>query len=138
MMQCWTSLVHCHSPVTSPVGLYYYHNQQTPPPVQPAGIAMIAARKRKDAHNPRWTSRDKEKIRVIEDSTQELLNHTAKQGQPRTTPAGRTFTNIRKGSIKIFSLFRGGKSEFCFSTLVSRVTYISVRSRRKLCTGSDR
>jgi hypothetical protein len=71
---------------------------------------MIAARKRKDAHMPRWPSRDKEKIRVIDHTTQELLNGTSKHVQPRTTPTSRTFTNIRKNSIKIFSLFRGGKS----------------------------
>jgi hypothetical protein len=99
------------SQVTTTVGLYHYPNQQTSQTVLLGSINMITARKRKDARNPRWASRDKDKIRVIEHSRQEMLHSTTKQVQPRTTPAGRTFTNIRKGSIKIFSLFRGVKSK---------------------------
>jgi serine/threonine protein kinase len=74
-------------------------------------LSFVPNRKRKETHNPRWASRSKDKIRVIEHSGQELLQTTPKPVQPHSaTPAGRTFNNFRKSSIRIFSLFRGGKS----------------------------
>ncbi|EAT82727.2 hypothetical protein SNOG_09462 [Parastagonospora nodorum SN15] len=74
-------------------------------------MSLVPTRKRKDAHNQRWASRSKEKVRVVEHSGQDLLGNSSKPVQPRTsTPARRTFINIRKSSIRIFSLFRGGKS----------------------------
>jgi serine/threonine protein kinase len=76
-------------------------------------LSFVPNRKRKDTHNPRWTSRSKDKVRIVEDSGQELLQNAPKHVQPRSaTPAGRTINNIRKSSNKIFSLFRGGKSMF--------------------------
>ncbi|KAH7064482.1 hypothetical protein BKA63DRAFT_572381 [Paraphoma chrysanthemicola] len=74
-------------------------------------MALVHARKRKDAHNPRWASRDKGKVRLIEHSGQELLGASAKTTQARNSiSASGTFTNLRNGSIKIFSIFRSGKS----------------------------
>jgi hypothetical protein len=76
-------------------------------------ISLLPTRKRKDTPNRRWGSREKDKRRVIEHSGQDLIESTAKPVQRRTTtPAGRTFTNFRKSSIRIFSLLRGGKGEF--------------------------
>ncbi|KAH3958497.1 hypothetical protein HBH98_076630 [Parastagonospora nodorum] len=83
-------------------------------------MSLVPTRKRKDAHNQRWASRSKEKVRVVEHSGQDLLGNSSKPVQPRTsTPARRTFINIRKSSIRIFSLFRGGKSPVTSSAMAT-------------------
>jgi hypothetical protein len=74
----------------------------------PMMMSLVPPRKRKDTHNPRWASRDKDKVRVVGNSSDRLLSNPTKPVQPR---AGRKFTNFRKGSIKILSLFRNGKSK---------------------------
>lgn len=72
-------------------------------------MSLMATRKRKDAHNPLLTSRDKEKIRVVERSADG--NGPVKSSRSRNgTPASRTLTNLRRGGIRIFSIFRNGKS----------------------------
>jgi hypothetical protein len=77
----------------------------------PAMLSLVPNRKRKDTANVRWTTRDKDKVRVVDLSGQDLLNSTVALNRPRSsTPASRTFTNLRKGSSKFFSLFRAGKS----------------------------
>jgi hypothetical protein len=107
-------LPHHHSSNTTLFKQHYYSN----PRARTSSIRAYAAsmmslvptRKRKDTPNRRWGSREKDKIRLIEHSGQDLVESTAKPAQRRTsTPAGRTLTNFRKSSIRIFSLLRGGK-----------------------------
>lgn len=69
-------------------------------------MSLVPARKRKDIHNPLLTSRDKGKIRVVERSADGAKPSHSRNG----TPASRTLTNLRRGSIRIFSIFRNGKS----------------------------
>jgi hypothetical protein len=72
-------------------------------------LSLVPNRKRKEAANLRWATRDKDKVRVVDLSGQDLLNSTIALNRPRSsTPASRTFTNLRKGSCRFFSLFRGG------------------------------
>ncbi|KAF2821592.1 kinase-like protein [Ophiobolus disseminans] len=74
-------------------------------------MALVPTRKRKDIRNPRWASRDKSKVRLIEHSGHELLSCSTKPVPARvSSSAGRTLSNIRKGSFRIFSIFRNGKS----------------------------
>jgi hypothetical protein len=74
-------------------------------------LSLVPARKRKEAPNPIQLSRDKGKVRVIERSAEGLSSGSAKNLQGRnSTPASRTFTTLRRESIKIFSIFRNGKS----------------------------
>ncbi|KAG9193318.1 hypothetical protein G6011_03353 [Alternaria panax] len=74
-------------------------------------MSFVPARKRKEAHNPIQSSRDKGKVRVIERSAEGYSSRSTKDLQGRdSTPASRTFTTLRRGSIKIFSIFRNGKS----------------------------
>jgi hypothetical protein len=106
-----------HSPNTTLVKQHYYPNPRTSTSSTQSSaasmISLLPTRKRKDTPNRRWGSREKDKRRVIEHSGQDLIESTAKPVQRRTTtPAGRTFTNFRKSSIRIFSLLRGGKGEF--------------------------
>lgn len=73
-------------------------------------MSLVAPRKRKDTHNPRWASREKGKIRIVEHSAEGLVNGTTVKTGPRAgTSTGRTFINLRKGSIKLLSVFRNGK-----------------------------
>ncbi|CAN9197814.1 unnamed protein product [Alternaria alternata] len=73
--------------------------------------SLVRARKRKEAHNQIHLSRDKGKIRVIERSAEGHSSPSTKNLQGRnSTPASRTFTTLRRGSIKIFSIFRNSKS----------------------------
>ena len=74
-------------------------------------MSLVATRKRKDAHNTITTSHDKGKVRLIEksaDGTQEFVNKFPRLRS--SLPNTRAFSNIRRGSIKIFSVFRSGKS----------------------------
>jgi hypothetical protein len=64
-------------------------------------MTLVPARKRKDSRNLRDASHDKSKKRVTERS-----------GQRNSSQAGRRMSNFRKGSIRIFSILRGGKSTF--------------------------
>lgn len=75
-------------------------------------MSLVPTRKRKDFHNPGQEAQDKGKVRVVERSVEAHPVATAKRPHARnTTPAGRTFTTLRRGSIRIFSIFRNGKSK---------------------------
>jgi hypothetical protein len=78
----------------------------------------MPTRKRKDTHNPRWATRSKDKIRVIEHSAERLVDTSTKSSPPRV---GRTLTNLRNGSFKLFSIFRSGKSRHPNSTAFRRL-----------------
>ncbi|KAF1919260.1 hypothetical protein BDU57DRAFT_135267 [Ampelomyces quisqualis] len=81
-------------------------------------MALVNTRKRKDTAGQRGASRDKDKIRIVEHSGHELCGSSPRPLRPCSSgPAGRTFTNFRRGSIKIFSFFRGGKSPATRSTI---------------------
>ncbi|KAI8938614.1 hypothetical protein NX059_004486 [Plenodomus lindquistii] len=69
-------------------------------------ISLVATRKRKDINSPRLNSRDKGKVRVVERSADGEKASRSRSG----TPASRTLTNLRRGGIRIFSIFRNGKS----------------------------
>ena len=84
-------------------------------------MSLVAARKRKDAHNPQLTSRDKGKIRVVERSADRIGPAKLSRGRDGT-PASRTLTNLRRGSIRILSMFRNGKSVFGGTPSVRRHT----------------
>ncbi|RYN55861.1 hypothetical protein AA0114_g3220 [Alternaria tenuissima] len=74
-------------------------------------MPLVPVRKRKEAHNQIHLSSDKGKIRVIERSAEGHSSLSTKNLQGRnSTPASRTFTTLRRGSIKIFSIFRNSKS----------------------------
>ncbi|KAJ5025990.1 serine threonine-protein kinase cbk1 [Bipolaris maydis] len=73
-------------------------------------MSLVPTRKRKDVHNPGQEAQDKGKVRLVERSVDAHPVATAKRPHARnTTPAGRTFTTLRRGSIRIFSIFRNGK-----------------------------
>lgn len=81
-------------------------------------MSLVPARKRKDVHNLIQPSRDKGKVRVIERSAEGYSSRSTTNLQGRnSTPASRTFTTLRRGSIKIFSIFRNGKSMSHMSVL---------------------
>ena len=72
-------------------------------------MSLVTTRKRKEVNNPRSITRNKGKIRVIERSA--AGSSSTKLPRVRNaTPASRTFSNLRRGSIRIFSIFRNGKS----------------------------
>ncbi|RAR03972.1 serine/threonine-protein kinase cbk1 [Stemphylium lycopersici] len=73
-------------------------------------MSLVPTRKRKDIHHPVQLAREKGKVRVIERSAAVHSSASAKNPPARiSTPAGRTLTSLRRGSIKIFSIFRNGK-----------------------------
>jgi autotransporter adhesin len=99
--------------------------------------SLVRAQKRKEAHNQIHLSRDKGKIRVIERSAEGHSSPSTKNLQGRnSTPASRTFTTLRRGNIKIFSIFRNSKSMSCTSVLyIVASTNGSNRFRSKLWGG---
>lgn len=75
-------------------------------------MSFVANRKRKDDHNMTMTSPDKGKVRILEETLDGT--HQALSRFPRfrsSLPNTRTFSNIRRGSFRIFSVFRGGKGK---------------------------
>lgn len=74
-------------------------------------ISFGPVRKRKDVHNPVQEAHDKGKVRVVERSTEaQPVAATNSRHARNNTPASRKFTSLRRGSIKLFSIFRNGKS----------------------------
>lgn len=74
-------------------------------------VSLVTTRKRKGIEKPLLASQDKGKVRVVEQSA-ERHNADKVPHARTTTPASRTLTNFRRGSVKIFSIFRGGKGMF--------------------------
>lgn len=73
-------------------------------------MSFVATRKRKDAHNTRPPSPEKGKVRVVEKSGDD--HHDAFAKFPRLKPSlpnSRGLAGFRRGSVKIFSVFRTGK-----------------------------
>ncbi|KAF9733461.1 Serine/threonine-protein kinase cbk1 [Paraphaeosphaeria minitans] len=72
-------------------------------------VSLVATRKRKDVNNPIMTSQDKGKVRILERHESHLSGSSVKQAPVRASlPSSRTFNNLRRGSVKIFSIFRSG------------------------------
>ncbi|KAH8726423.1 hypothetical protein GQ44DRAFT_825763 [Phaeosphaeriaceae sp. PMI808] len=92
-------------------------------------MSLVPTRKRKDTNNARWASRDKEKIRVVEDAEQGLPPESAKTQPQTVTAAARTFKNFRKSSIRIFSIFRNGKAPMIGSALATAGNSDSVSNK---------
>ncbi|ORY15965.1 hypothetical protein BCR34DRAFT_464844, partial [Clohesyomyces aquaticus] len=70
-------------------------------------MSLVAARKRKDIHNPRVTSHDKGKVRIIEHSADATADTLTRFPRLRSNiQSSRALSNIRRGSFKIFSVFR--------------------------------
>jgi hypothetical protein len=75
-------------------------------------MSLVATRKRKDA-NRVMASHDKGKVRIIERRSNARSGSFAKLTHSRASlPSSRTFSNFRRGSVKIFSIFRGGKGMY--------------------------
>jgi hypothetical protein len=75
-------------------------------------ISLVAPRKRKDA-NRAMVSHDKGKVRIIEHRSKGRSGSFVKPTRPRASlPSSRTFSNLRRGSIKIFSIFRSAKGPY--------------------------
>ncbi|KAF2711277.1 kinase-like protein [Pleomassaria siparia CBS 279.74] len=73
-------------------------------------MSLVSARKRKDAHNAVTTSCDKGKVRIIEQAIGAVQEPKDKVPRLRSSiPNTKAFNNIRRGSVKIFSVFRSGK-----------------------------
>ncbi|OAL43979.1 hypothetical protein IQ07DRAFT_481246, partial [Pyrenochaeta sp. DS3sAY3a] len=72
-------------------------------------MSLVSTRKRKETQNPLSTIRDKGKVRVIEKSADGLLGTAGKPHGQSNFPASRTFNNLRRGSFKLFSIFRAGR-----------------------------
>lgn len=72
-------------------------------------MSLVPARKRKDFHSPRLASRNKGRVRVTENSDELLINKPAKHRMRASLPGSRTLSNLRRGSIRVFSLLRNGK-----------------------------
>jgi hypothetical protein len=68
-------------------------------------MSLVPTRKRKGTHNAVQLARDKGKVRVIEQSGDDHSSGSAKNALGRSK-----LTTLRRGSIKIFSMFRTGKS----------------------------
>jgi hypothetical protein len=109
-----TIVLHRYSSMTA-ASIEHYHSARFQLPPTPNTrvaemMSLVSARKRKEAHNPTQLSRDKGKVRVIERSAEGHSSGSTKNLHGRnSTPASRTFTTLRRGSIKIFSIFRNGK-----------------------------
>ncbi|KAH7371550.1 hypothetical protein BKA66DRAFT_497827, partial [Pyrenochaeta sp. MPI-SDFR-AT-0127] len=74
-------------------------------------MSLVSVRKRKDFHNPLFVPRNKGKIRVVERPTETPASTSVKPLHARAgLPGSRTFDNLRRGSIRIFSILRNGKS----------------------------
>jgi hypothetical protein len=73
-------------------------------------MSLVATRKRKDARNQKAASHDKDKVRIIQKSDDGPHENVPKFTRLRSSlPNNRTLSGIRRGSVKIFSVFRGGK-----------------------------
>ncbi|KAF1939844.1 hypothetical protein EJ02DRAFT_244232 [Clathrospora elynae] len=73
-------------------------------------MSLVPPRKRKDA-NALLLTRDKARVRIIGPSADRHSSGSTKTPHGRANnPASRTFTNLRRGSLRIFSIFRNGKS----------------------------
>ncbi|KAL6711680.1 hypothetical protein ACN47E_004614 [Coniothyrium glycines] len=71
-------------------------------------IAMVPARKRKDPHKPQASPNDKGKVRLVEHSGCDT--DSVKPARIRNdVPASRALDNLRRGGIRILSIFRNGK-----------------------------
>ncbi|KAF2676832.1 kinase-like protein [Lentithecium fluviatile CBS 122367] len=73
-------------------------------------MSLVATKKRKDAV-PIRVSHDKDKVRIIERRSNERRSSSiTKPPHSRASlPSSRTFSNFRRGSVRIFSIFRSGK-----------------------------
>jgi hypothetical protein len=93
-------------------------------------MSLVPAR-RKGTHNAVQPARNKGKVRVVERSGEEHSSGSAKNPPGRnSTPASRKLTTLRRGSIKILSMFRTAKST-CLISL--RFDYLLLT----LLTGSN-
>jgi hypothetical protein len=66
-------------------------------------MSLVTTRKRKDIDYAKSSSTEKSKVRLIEHSNDGLLDGAGKQQRVRA------FNNIRRGGVKIMSMFRSTK-----------------------------
>ncbi|KAF2124156.1 kinase-like protein [Dothidotthia symphoricarpi CBS 119687] len=71
-------------------------------------MSLVTTRKRKSIEKPLLDSHEKSTVRIIERSADGHGDDKLPRARS-TTPGSRTFTSFRRGSVKIFSIFRGGK-----------------------------
>lgn len=73
-------------------------------------MSLAATRKRKDAHNMQVSSHDKGKVRIVEKAGDVSTETPIKFPRLRPSlPNTAALRGIRRGSVKIFSVFRSGK-----------------------------
>jgi hypothetical protein len=75
-------------------------------------MSFVATRKRKDGHHTRAASLEKGKVRRVEksrDGSRESRPKPARLRSSLPSPSTRALSGIRRGSVKIFSVFRTGK-----------------------------
>ena len=70
-------------------------------------MSLVTTKKRKDVECVKSSSNDKSKVRLIEHSNDGMLDST---GKPQR--GVRTLNNIRRGGVKIMSMFRSTKGVF--------------------------
>jgi len=69
------------------------------------------AKKRRDSNNLAMTLRGKDKVRIVDKSVDTSPEPFIKFPRLRTSISnGRTLSNIRRGSVRIFSALRGSRA----------------------------
>ena len=91
-------------------------------------ISLVGTRKRKDGQIP-----SSDKVRIIEQSGEQAETPSQKTDTsnrfPRlrtSLPSNRAFSGIRRGSVKIFSVFRSGKGTWLVIWLCSLLIFGSI------------
>jgi hypothetical protein len=99
-------------------------------------VSLVATRKRKDIHNPITTSQDNGKVRIFEHHESNLSGSSTKPARVRPNfPSSRTLSNLRRGSVKIFSIFRSGKGLFAHRLHLLVLIFHRLRTQRQSIHG---
>lgn len=86
--------------------------------------SFVHSRKRKDSHNVMIGSPEKGKVRVVEKTREGTHESQPKLPRLRSTlPNTRAIAGLRRGSVKIFSVFRSPKGVYGLRTTASLLIY---------------
>ncbi|KAH7119098.1 kinase-like domain-containing protein [Dendryphion nanum] len=91
-------------------------------------MSLVSTRKRKDINNPRKNSQDKGKVRIIEECAAEVQDPAPKLPHSRSSPPSNTFSNIRRGGVKIFSATPQQGPATDVASLLSQVSSVNSSS----------
>ncbi|KAF2115314.1 kinase-like domain-containing protein [Lophiotrema nucula] len=101
-------------------------------------IPFVQNRKRKDIHNKTMaTPSEKGKVRIIEKSGDANASFSRFPRIKSGLPTNRAFSGIRRGSVKIFSVFRSGKGSLAGSNLASSTSNNSDGTQRPVDIPQD-